>query len=146
MRSAFSGFKVGDVGQGDVPVDGLSEYTSRKCRLKLALLLYESVLNELEKRRDRGMSQLDARAGASTLVAGMLGVTKRTVNRWIAGGVQSCNVNSDKLIKVCLNYAPSRTPELLEEDMENHRFFLECVLNGHYPRQGVVPLQKEVTP
>ena len=65
------------------------------------------------KKRERAV-------GVAFVLAGILGVSVKTVQRWLSGGVQSCNVNAEKLIQVALEYSPERTLELLEKDLERH--------------------------
>jgi len=67
----------------------------------------------------------------SGYIAGQLNVTKRTVRRWRGGGIQSCNVNADKLIELAYRLAPEDTDTTLREDLELHRI---TYLNG----QGAV--------
>jgi len=69
----------------------------------------------------------------SGYIAGQLNVTKRTVRRWRGGGIQSCNVNADKLIELAYRLCPDETDTTLREDLELHRI---TYLNG----QGAVRL------
>jgi hypothetical protein len=75
---------------------------------------------ELSERCDTGVSHLDPRVGAASVLAGILGVSRRTVQRWLSGGVQSCNVNAEKLIQASLEHAPEETKRLLVEDLQQH--------------------------
>jgi len=111
----------------------LSEYTSRRCRMRLAHVCLEAV-------KDPEMNLPDPHG----YIAGQLEVTKRTVRRWRGGGIQSCNVNADKLIELAYRLAPEDTDQALREDLELHRI---TYLNG----QGAVrlhstPLVGEETP
>ena len=117
----------GEAGQGGVHLS-LSEYTSRYCRLKLVEATIRGIEHDLKERQDRGASNIDPRISASRILASLLGVSHRTVNRWLGGGVQSCNVNAEKLIRVALEYAPDEARRLLEEDLEGHRLaFVELI-------------------
>ena len=100
----------------------LSEYTSRQCRMRLAQICLEAASSA-----DMGLSD------PSGYIAGQLTVTKRTVRRWRGGGIQSCNVNADKLIELAYRLAPEDTDAALREDLELHRV---TYLNG----QGAVRL------
>jgi len=106
-------------GYGGV-LPNLSEYTSRRCRMTLAQLCLEAASSP-----DMGLSD------PSGYIAGQLNVTKRTVRRWRGGGIQSCNVNADKLIELAYRLAPEDTDTTLREDLELHRI---TYLNG----QGAV--------
>ena len=106
-------------GQGDV-LPALSEYTSRRCRMALAHLCLEAATSE-------EMNLPDPHG----YIARQLNVTKRTVRRWRGGGIQSCNVNADKLIELAYRLCPDETDTTLREDLELHRI---TYLNG----QGAV--------
>jgi len=108
-------------GHGGV-LPNLSEYTSRQCRMRLAQLCLEAV-------KDPEMDLPDPNG----YIARQLEVTKRTVRRWRGGGIQSCNVNADKLIELAYRLAPEDTDQALREDLELHRI---TYLNG----QGAVRL------
>lgn len=99
---------------------GLSEYVSRPFRLKIVETCIGSIQRDLEEKWDRGATHIDKRTSASSVLAGLLGVSKRTVNRWLEGGVQSCNINLEELLKISMKYAYKETLELLEEDLEMH--------------------------
>ena len=116
---------MSESGQGAVRLDGgdlpdLSEYTSRRCRMALAHLCLEAAASE-------EMNLPDPHG----YIARQLNVTKRTVRRWRGGGIQSCNVNADKLIELAYRLAPEDTDTTLREDLELHRI---TYLNG----QGAV--------
>ena len=133
MTQASTVYKISQPRHGVVA--GLSEYTSRRCRLMLVRMTARAVERELQRNHVRGLSGLDPRVGAAGVLARLLGVATRTVQRWLSGGVQSCNVNADKLIQLALRYDPFEAEEILREDLENHRFYLEYMVQG---RQGVV--------
>jgi len=119
---------MADLRQGGGAV-GISEYTSRECRLRLVEAAKAGLERELEDKCAKGVSQFDRRTGAARLLAGELGVSVRTVQRWLNGGVQSCNINAEKLIVTALKYAPEETGKLLEQDLETHRFWYERILD-----------------
>jgi len=72
-------------------------------------------------------------------MASILGVTIRTIQRWRNGGFQSCNFNADKLVQATIHYASEKAEDILEQDLENHRFFFEILVQG---RQGAVAFPK----
>jgi len=76
-------------------------------------------------------------------MADSLDVTRRTVRRWRNGGFQSCNFNADKLVQATMQYASEKAESILEQDLENHRFFFEILIQR---RQGGVafPRHQEV--
>ena len=110
------------------PILGLSEYMSRHCRLRLVEACARGLERELSERCDTGVSHLDPRVGAASVLAGILDVSPRTVQRWLSGGVQSCNVNAEKLIQASLEHAPEETKRLLAEDLAQHKAELERLL------------------
>lgn len=139
MTTPKAGFKVSDVRQGGVAL-GLSEYTSREGRLQLVKAAHEAITEELRRRRANGDLFVDKRIGASSLLARSLGVTKRTVERWVSGGIQACNVNAERLIEVALSLNPEWVIDILEEDLERHRFEFSTMTSK--VRQGDVAHSK----
>ena len=130
--------------QGGV-VFGLSEYLSRPCRMKLVKALHEQLTFEIWEKKSfarRNGKPVNRRETAYSVLSGMLGVHRETVSRWINKGYQACNVNAEKLITATMNHCPERALELLEEDLENHRFnFMEIVSET---QQGGVVSQAKV--
>jgi len=65
------------------------------------------------------------------------------VQRWLSGGVQSCNVNAEKLIQASLEHAPEETKRLLAEDLAQHKAELERLLEDladfDYAEEEVIP-------
>lgn len=137
---------VHEVRQGDVAFPAsLAEYLSRKARHELALNLYNGLVEDI--RIERNFRRRDGKSvprtlNASRVMAKILGVTLRTVQRWRRGGFQSCNFNAEKLIRESLKICPERAEEILEEDMEIHRHFFELLINEM--RQGDVAFPKPV--
>jgi transcriptional regulator with XRE-family HTH domain len=74
-------------------------------------------------RRDSPMSHLSP----SGLLASRLGVLRRTVNRWLSGGIQGCDLNVDRLIELALLYSPAGVA--LRADLESHRVEVEMALS-----------------
>ena len=78
------------------------------------------------------------------VLANQLKVTQRTVQRWVSGGVQSCNVNADRLISLAFELNPKDTLKILDEDYRRHQEELDLMVNDYNERQGVVvPAQKQ---
>jgi len=51
----------------------------------------------------------------------MMGVSRKSVGRWLAGEMQSCNVNAEKLLNLAIIYMPEVVRRVLLEDLERHR-------------------------
>ena len=77
----------------------------------------------------RGDSPM-ARLSPAGLLAAELGVTRGTVNRWLRGGIQGCDVNVDRLIEAGLRYSPRETEAVLRGDLESHRAAVEGAFFG----------------
>ena len=118
---------------------GLSEYTSRETRKKLVAAIHRKFDEELldRKRQNRRENKpLRYLGSASGTIARSLGVDIRTVQRWLSGGIQSCNANAERVIQLALKEIPFQVFDILQEDFETHRFWLDYMVNGE--RQGVV--------
>ena len=102
----------------------LSEYVSRGCRMALARVAVVGV--GAWSRRDNPMSRLSP----SGLLAAQLGVSRRTVNRWLSGGIQGCDLNVDRLIVAAFSYSPGEVEATLRADLESHRLEVELALFG----------------
>ena len=144
MTQATTEYKTDETQQGAV-VFGLSEYLSRPCRMKLVNALYDQLSFEIWEKKNferRNGQPVNRRETAYNAVSGILGVHRETVYRWIHKGYQACNVNAEKLITATLKHCPERALELLEEDMETHRFWFSGVSSE--VQQGAVVSQPEV--
>ena len=121
---------------------GLSEYTSRETRKKLVAAIHRKFDEELldRKRQNRRDNKpLRYLGSASGILARCLGVDIRTVQRWLSGGIQSCNANAERVIQLALKEIPFQVFDILQEDFENHRFWLDYMVNGE--RQGGVAVK-----
>ena len=133
------------MGTGAYPYSGLAEYASRDCRRKLVELVLRCIERELSEMRERGRSHIDGRVSAVGELSRRLGVTRRAVNKWLDGTNQSCNLNTDKLIRLALQYDPYGAEGILREDLEKHAFLLDISINGEtgtpqYPYKAVVTI------
>lgn len=119
-------------------VVGLAEYTSRQCRFNLVRACIRGIENSHDS-DDNPMSLPPTQE-----LADHLKVTQRTVQRWVSGGVQSCNVNADRLISLAFELNPKDTLKILDEDYRRHQEELDLMVNDYNERQGVVvPAQKQ---
>ena len=120
-----------EIQQGGV-VFGLSEYLSRPCRMKLVHALYEQLSFEIREKKSAARKNgqpVNRRETAYNVLSSLLAVHRETVYRWIHKGYQACNINAEKLINATLKHCSERAIELLEEDMETHRFWFNSVVS-----------------
>jgi hypothetical protein len=112
---------------------GLSEYVSRWARWRLVKTCVDGLHSDM---RGEGGRVRRSPVGA---FASMCGVTPRTVERWLANGVQSCNVNAERIIELAVELSPAEAERILREDIAHHQEELKGLLDGG--RQGgVAPL------
>jgi len=143
------------VAQGGVRLkevkDGLYEYISRLCRLKLIQATFKALNKERTKNKNKkikkgiGFTREDLKSTA-TILGNEIGVAGWTIRRWMSYqtdqngeiqlDIQSCNANAEKLVRVALKYAKEEAIEILEADFAEHRFQLDNRLN--YVAQGGV--------
>ncbi len=113
----------------------LSEYVSRWARWRLVC----ACVKELVRRKEAKM--VKNCASVTGVFAGRVGVSKRTVQRWLGNGVQSCNVNAERIVELAVELCPGEAMLILEEDLARHDVSLTRVLK---PRQGAVAASLEV--
>jgi hypothetical protein len=129
--------------------DGLYEYISRLCRLRLIQVAFNALNKERKKNRKKkikngiGFTREDLKS-AATILGNEIGVAGCTIRRWMSyqtdqngevqPNIQSCNANAEKLVNVALKYAKEEAIEILEADFAEHRFQLDERLN--YVAQG----------
>jgi len=64
----------------------------------------------------------EMRASPIQTFADDMGVTYRTVQRWIdADSIQSCNANADRIVEVALRLNPEKARKILVTDLRWHR-------------------------
>ncbi len=112
----------------------LCEYVSRWARWRLTIACVDSLR---ERARDRNGK---VRAAVIGPFAGRVGVSRRTVERWLANGIQSCNVNADRVVELAMELCPAEAGRILEEDLERHQRGIEVL----FVRQGAVASGLEV--
>jgi hypothetical protein len=74
----------------------------------------------------------------------MVDVTPRTVERWLAKGIQSCNVNAEKIIELAMSLNPEEAKRILYGDLAMHREQLADIIT-EATRHGDVASGEEVT-
>jgi hypothetical protein len=112
----------------------VSEYVSRWARWRLVCACVKELVRRGEKRASRGI-------GATLVLAERVGVSRRTVERWLGNGVQSCNVNAERIVEFSVELCPGEARRILEEDLTRHEASLRDVLGM---RNGVIATNLEV--
>lgn len=113
----------------------VSEYVSRWARWRLVCVCVKELVRRSErqgKKKNRGVTWV---------FADMIGVSSRTVQRWLANGVQSCNVNAERIVELAVELCPEEARRILEEDLTRHRATLRDAMGL---RHGVVASELEV--
>ena len=64
-----------------------------------------------------------------TLLSTLMGVSRKSVGRWLGGEMQSCNDNATRLLELASNYIPEKLEKVLREDLERHRVEVEAYLS-----------------
>ena len=65
-----------------------------------------------------------------TLLSTLMGVSRKSVGRWVGGEMQSCNDNASRLLELASNYIPGKLEKVLREDLERHRVEVEVYLRS----------------
>ena len=123
--------------------DPLIEYLSRPTRMLIVQHLCEALVNEWNENVDMGAAGLNhggrPPSTGAVLLASRLGVSRKSVDRWLNGEMQSSNRNAEKLLWLGLEYIPDLLIDVLWESVECHRKEVQALLIGH--RNGA--LRKE---
>lgn len=117
----------------EVTDEGIIEYLSRPARAKIvnelcsALLTDHHLFVEKNGRKGRGRPH----TSGVCLLASLLGVSRKSVRRWIAGEMQSSNVNARRLLTFAVEFIPKVLEEVLVSDLRRHRAEVESFLYTH---------------
>ena len=114
--------------------DPLIEYLSRPTRMLIVQHLCEALVNEWNENVDMGVGLNHGGRPPSTgaaLLASRLGVSRKSVDRWLNGEMQSSNSNAEKLLWLGLEYIPDLLIEVLWESVEIHRREVQALFIGH---------------
>jgi hypothetical protein len=137
-------YKTGVKRQGGValqPPETLAEYVSRNCREKIVKAIYEEIrlrIGEQKNMQRRKGESPDRKFNVTRVMAHLLDVHIRTIQRWQSGGIQACDFNTERVLELGMKYCPDETEFYLQEDLSFHRQFFETIIYG--VRQGGVAL------
>ena len=116
------------------PTQSIVEFFSRPARKEITEYLCRVILKKELIDRDRGVgpnSKGRPPVSGVTLLSTKLGVSRKSVRRWIGGEMQSCNDNAAKLLELALECIPEKLGNVLREDLERHRAEVEYFLYSH---------------
>jgi hypothetical protein len=113
----------------------VSEYVSRWARWRFVCVCVKELVRRSERQGKK------RRRCVTSVFADMVGVSGRTVQRWLANGVQSCNVNAERIVEISVELCPEEARRILDEDLARHGAGLNAILGL---RQGVVASEFEV--
>ena len=103
---------------------GASEYLSRIGRCRISKIIYSTIAVE---REEQGRTKHNH---PSTVFAKLMGVSIRTIERWISGDVQSCNVNAEALLRLGLRFNKEATLSLLADEQARHTRLVKELVTG----------------
>ena len=114
------------------------EFFSRPARKEIAESLCKVILKK--QQMDRGMGVTPNSKGRPpvsgiTLLSNLMGVSRKSVWRWLGGEMQSSNDNAYRLLELASEYIPEKLEKVLNEDLERHRVEVEIYLRT----MGVTP-------
>ena len=98
----------------------LSEYTSRETKCRLVHLCLEEIQGRIpteEKSTD-----------GAEILATQLGVSQRTVEKWMRGRTHTCMGEVDALIAYAIKAQPHKAAKILKRDLDTHRRMLVVTL------------------
>lgn len=124
-------------GQGGVRFRefGISEYVSRTCRFELVEATYRAIDEEIRIKKNfqrRNGDPIDRSLTTPKIMSIALEVTRRTIRRWKNSfikvsynpedkkGIIADNVNTRKIVNLSFKYAPEKTLEILQKDLDQH--------------------------
>jgi len=99
----------------------LSDYTSPDTRCRLVHLCLEEIQGRIpteDKSTDEG----------AEILATRLGVSQRTVERWMQGRTHTCMGEVDALISYAIKIRPHKAAKILKRDLDTHRRMLVVTL------------------
>lgn len=105
---------------------GIAEYISRPARMRLVVLCIGAI--EKQQEANQEPKQGGRPLAATTILARELGVSARSIRRWLNAGVQSCDINATLILKVSIGHDEEGTIKILRQDLEKHRQELDNFL------------------
>ena len=112
--------------------EGIIEFLSRPARAKIVNHLCQTLISEYS----RSIQQNERRRGRPphsgvVFLSSTLGVSRKTVRRWVSGEMQSSNVNARRLLTFAVEVIPELLEEVLVSDLRRHRAEVEFFIYTH---------------
>lgn len=117
----------------EITDEGIIEYLSRPARAKIVNQLCSALLTEYRSTVENNGRKGRGRPPVSgvCLLASILGVSRKSVRRWVAGEMQSSNVNAKRLLTFALEFIPEILKEVLVSDLKQHQAEVEFFIYAH---------------
>jgi len=128
---------VSENGHGGVRFQefGISEYVSRTCRFELVEIIYREIEDEIRIKKNfqrKNGDSIDRSLTTQKIMSEVLKVSRKTIRRWKNSftrasynqedkkGIIADNVNTKKIVNLAFEYAPDKTLEILQKDLDQH--------------------------
>jgi hypothetical protein len=109
----------------------LGELLGKSTRNRLALICLRTIDENRELIVDSKADRVGRPRSNEAILAGMLGVSVRTVDRWIdAEGIQASDLNAERLAEFAYHYSPVEVARILREEAEEHVYVVESWLSA----------------
>ena len=107
----------------------LGEFLGKKTRNRLALICLQAIDANKESYLDSKVSKIGRPISSEAILAGVLEVSVRTVNRWMdEQGIQASDLNAERLAELAYDYYPKDVAIILRSEAEEHVFLVESWL------------------
>ena len=115
-----------------VPDDGILEYLSRPARSNIVKTLCQELIKKREERYEGGLETRTRGRPYTTganLLADMMGVSRKTIDRWINKELQGSNTNVGKMLRIAKLVMPRKLYKILHQDLTEHNRKIKQFLN-----------------
>lgn len=107
----------------------LGEFLGKKTRNRLALICLKAIDANKESYLDSKVAKIGRPISSEAILAGVLEVSVRTVNRWMdEQGIQASDLNAERLAELAYNYFP-KDVIILRSEAEDHLSLVESWLS-----------------
>ena len=107
----------------------LGEFLGKKTRNRLALICLKAIDANKENYLDSKVGKIGRPISSETILAGVIGVSAKTVNRWMdEQEIQASDLNAERLAELAYNYFPKDVEIILRSEAEEHLSLVESWL------------------